>query len=229
VRVARAKSASSYKWPSGWQPDAAGGLVLEYFLGTVWHADTGDVLDAVEALIDQGHVDPVTIREVSWELWGITPFYCPECHLNYCALDWEMRFSVNQDSHDCIIGTCPDGTGTCSADRRRLPQQPWCGRLRGEDGVEEGGWAGAGRAVADLAVADFDDPPGAVSAQGLRLDGHANTAAANRHRARFPQRTACSFANAAAGSCARAGPVQPSSGQTVRLASSRSSLRQTGR
>jgi hypothetical protein len=29
------------------------GLVLDHFLGTVWHEDTGDVVDAVQALIEQ--------------------------------------------------------------------------------------------------------------------------------------------------------------------------------
>lgn len=104
VRVARGVGAGGDEPPSGrdW-------LVLEYFLGTVWHADTRDVVDAVAALIEQGNLDPVVIREVSWALWDITPFYCPECGLNYCSLDWDMRLAVNEGCHDCIIGTCPDG------------------------------------------------------------------------------------------------------------------------
>jgi predicted RNA-binding Zn-ribbon protein involved in translation (DUF1610 family) len=84
-------------------------VVLDYFLGTVWHADTGDVVDAVQALIEQGGVDPVIIREISWTLWDITAFYCPECGLNYCSLDWDMHFAVNEGTHDCIIGICPNG------------------------------------------------------------------------------------------------------------------------
>jgi hypothetical protein len=67
------------------------------------------VLDAVEALIEQGNVDPVTVRGISWALWDVTPFFCPECRLNYCRQDWDMHFSVNQGSHDCILGTCPNG------------------------------------------------------------------------------------------------------------------------
>jgi hypothetical protein len=90
-------------------PGVGGWLVLEYFLGTVWHAGTGEVLDAVQALIEQGNVDPVTMREVSWTLWDVTAFYCPECRLNFCRLDWDVRFAVNPESHDCIIGTCPNG------------------------------------------------------------------------------------------------------------------------
>lgn len=104
VRVARASGADGSEASS-----CVDWLVLGYFLGTVWHADTGDVVDAVQALIDQGNVDPVTIREISWALWDITPFYCPECGLNYCSLDWDMHFAVSEGSYDCIIGTCPDG------------------------------------------------------------------------------------------------------------------------
>jgi predicted RNA-binding Zn-ribbon protein involved in translation (DUF1610 family) len=103
VRVAHGRSLA------GNEPSSGGGLVLNYFLGTVWHADTGDVLDAVQALIEQGNVDPVTIREITWALWDITPFYCPECRLNYCSLDWNMHFSVRAGTYDCIIGSCPHG------------------------------------------------------------------------------------------------------------------------
>lgn len=69
ARVARAGSTA------GDEPPPGGGLVLDYFLGTTWHADAGDVLDAVEALIERGNVDPGTIREISWTLRDITPFY----------------------------------------------------------------------------------------------------------------------------------------------------------
>jgi len=72
-------------------------------------ADTGEVLDAVEALIGQGNADPVTIWEITWTLWDITAFYCPECRLNYCSLDWDVNFAVNPGSHDCILGSCPNG------------------------------------------------------------------------------------------------------------------------
>lgn len=109
VRVACAASTAENASAPGREPGAAGGVALDYFLGTFWHADTGDVLDAVQALIEQGNVDPVTMREITWTLWDVTPFYCPECRLNYCSLDWNMHFAVNEGSHDCIIGTCPHG------------------------------------------------------------------------------------------------------------------------
>jgi len=94
---------------SGGGPAAAGELFLDYFIGTIRRAGTGDVLDAVEALIEQGNVDPITIREVSWTLWDITAFYCPECRLNYCSLDWDTDFVVTPGCYDCVIGTCLKG------------------------------------------------------------------------------------------------------------------------
>jgi hypothetical protein len=109
VRVIRASSILDNEPSSGSEPGAREWLVLEYFLGTIWYEDTGDALDAVQALIEQGNVDPVTIREITWTLWDVTPFYCPECRLNYCSLDWNMHFAVNGGSHDCIIGHCPNG------------------------------------------------------------------------------------------------------------------------
>jgi hypothetical protein len=107
MRVTRAGTALQERLPGG-EP-AAGGLILDYFIGTVRRVVTGDVLDAIEALIGQGKVDPVTIQAVSWSLWEITAFYCPECRLNYCRLDWDTQFVVNQGCHDCIMGTCPNG------------------------------------------------------------------------------------------------------------------------
>jgi hypothetical protein len=104
VRVARGGSTACGESSAG-----RDGLVLDYFLGTVWHEDTGDVVDAVQALIEQGNVDPVTIREITSALWDITPFYCPECRLNYCSLDWKTHFSVRAGTYDCIIGSCPNG------------------------------------------------------------------------------------------------------------------------
>jgi hypothetical protein len=107
VRVTR--TGTVVQEPPGGEPATAGRVFLDYFIGTIRRAVSGDLLDAVEALIEQGNVDPVTIREVSWGLWEITAFYCPECRLNYCSLDWETEFVVNRGCHDCIIGTCPEG------------------------------------------------------------------------------------------------------------------------
>jgi predicted RNA-binding Zn-ribbon protein involved in translation (DUF1610 family) len=108
VQVARSSGAGDEPWSYG-EPGGGDELVLEYFLGTVWHADTGDVLDAVQALIEQGNVDPAAIREVSWTLWDVTPFYCPECGLNYCSADWDTCVDFNVGLYDCILSICPNG------------------------------------------------------------------------------------------------------------------------
>ena len=63
----------------------------------------------MEALIGQGNVDPVTVREVSPELWIVMPFYCPQCRLNYCSQDWDIRLVVHEGCFDCVLGTCPKG------------------------------------------------------------------------------------------------------------------------
>jgi hypothetical protein len=101
--------------PAGLEPPwdgkhaTAGELFMDYFLGTIRHSAAGDVLDAVEALIGQGNVDPAVIREVRWALWDITAFYCPECRLNYCSQDWDTDFVVTPGCRDYITGTCPKG------------------------------------------------------------------------------------------------------------------------
>ena len=63
--------------PLGNETPDRDGLVLDYFLGTAWFMETSEIVDAVQALIDQGNVDPPAIREVSWTVREITPFYCP--------------------------------------------------------------------------------------------------------------------------------------------------------
>ena len=114
VRVARASSTV------GSEPRAEGWLVLEYFLGTTWHADTCDVLDAVRVLIDQGNVDPVTIREITWALWDITPFYCPECRLNYCSQTGTCTSRSTREATTASPAPARTGTDTCSADHGPL-------------------------------------------------------------------------------------------------------------
>jgi hypothetical protein len=87
----------------------AEGLVLDGFLGTSWHAEPTGILDAVQAFIEQGNVDPVAIRAISWSLWAVTPFYCPECRLNYCGRDWDISVHFILGFQDCIMGACPNG------------------------------------------------------------------------------------------------------------------------
>jgi hypothetical protein len=75
--------------PLGKQTHVQDGLVLDFFLGTAWYADTGEVLDVVQSLIEHGNIDPLAIREINCRFWEITPFYCPDCGLNYCSNDWD--------------------------------------------------------------------------------------------------------------------------------------------
>jgi hypothetical protein len=81
--------------------------VVDYFLGsTAWHAADAQTLDAVQALINEGPVDPIALRQVDWEL---APFCCPDCELNYCSKDWHTWVLVDDGFYDCTIGRCPNG------------------------------------------------------------------------------------------------------------------------
>lgn len=108
VRVVRAGTTAGLERPAGTEITAEG-LVLDGFLGSSWHAEPTGVLDAVQALIEQGNVDPVAMRAISWTLWNVTPFYCPECRLNYCARDWDTSVHFILGFQDCIMGICPSG------------------------------------------------------------------------------------------------------------------------
>lgn len=109
VRVARAGTTVNMGPTLGDDVLARDGLVLDYFLGTAWFAVNGEVLDAVQVLIDHGCVDPAAIRGVSRGLWEITPFYCPECGLNYCNWDWDTSVLFDDGFYDRTEGTCPNG------------------------------------------------------------------------------------------------------------------------
>ena len=106
VRAARA--AVGMRRLPGREPNADG-LILDGFLGTSWQAEGAATLDAVQELIEHGNVDPSAIRAISWPLWLITPFYCPECRLNYCSGHWDTYADFNIGFWDCIIGICPNG------------------------------------------------------------------------------------------------------------------------
>jgi len=109
VRVIRAGTPVDMGTPLGKQVQKRDGLVLDYFLGTTWHSATSDKLDAVQALIEQGHVDPIAIRELDWAFWELTPFYCPDCGLNYCHRDWDTYVLSDEGFYDCTKGRCPEG------------------------------------------------------------------------------------------------------------------------
>ena len=109
VRVIRAGTAFDMGPPLGKQVQERDGLVLDYFLGTAWHSATTDKLDAVQALIERGKIDPAALREIDWTFWELTPFYCPDCGLNYCSRDWNTYVLIDEGFYDCIKGRCPEG------------------------------------------------------------------------------------------------------------------------
>lgn len=109
VRVIRAGSPVDMGPPLGKQVQERDGLSLDYFLGTAWHAAAGDKLDAMQALIEQGKVDPAAIRELDWAFWELTPFYCPGCGLNYCSREWDTSVLLDEGFYDCTKGRCPEG------------------------------------------------------------------------------------------------------------------------
>jgi hypothetical protein len=108
VHVVRAGTTADMGRPAGTEI-TAGGLVLDGFLGPSWHAEPAGILDAVQAIIGQGNVDPAAIRAISWELCDVTPFYCPECPAE------PLRQGLGHLRHfipgfqDCIMGICPNG------------------------------------------------------------------------------------------------------------------------
>jgi hypothetical protein len=108
VYAVRADVAADMGRPAG-AKIIAEGLVLDRFLGASWHAEPPGILDAVQALIEQGNVDPAAIRAISSTLWNVTPFYCPECRLNYCGRCWDISVEFILGHHDCIMGVCPSG------------------------------------------------------------------------------------------------------------------------
>jgi hypothetical protein len=107
VKVARAGSTIDMGPPLGRETYDHDGLVVDYFLGsTAWHAADAQTLGAVQALINEGPVDPMALRQVDWEL---APFYCPDCELNYCGKDWRTYVLFDEGFYDCTMGRCPKG------------------------------------------------------------------------------------------------------------------------
>jgi hypothetical protein len=62
----------------------------------------------VQALIDSGSIEPATIRALDLSFWLLTPFYCPDCGLNYCRNDWDVHHG-HDGSRRTTTGRCPVG------------------------------------------------------------------------------------------------------------------------
>jgi hypothetical protein len=41
--------------------------------------------------------------------WALTPFYCPDCALNYCAADWDITRGEDEGFREPTMGRCPAG------------------------------------------------------------------------------------------------------------------------
>jgi hypothetical protein len=74
VKVARAGTSVDMGPPLGHSTYDHDGLVVDYFLGTAWHAADTEALSAVQAVIDEGNPDPLALRQFNWDL---TPFLLP--------------------------------------------------------------------------------------------------------------------------------------------------------
>jgi hypothetical protein len=92
--------------PLGTTTSDQDGFIVSDFIGIAWLAAGRAVLDAVRALIDEGSIDPLALRDIHWEL---APFYCPDCQLNYCRNHWNTHVIFDKDLYDCTKGTCPNG------------------------------------------------------------------------------------------------------------------------
>ena len=108
VRVARAEAPPGREAPRG-----DGSVALDHFLGGHRRAAAGTVLDMVQALIDQGSVDPAAIRDLDWGFWALTPFYCPDCALNYCARTGKSPTGRTRSSASRRWAGAPPATSTC--------------------------------------------------------------------------------------------------------------------
>jgi predicted RNA-binding Zn-ribbon protein involved in translation (DUF1610 family) len=97
---------------SGVRIRGRGGLILERFLGDVWRPAGTATFDAAQELISEGDVDPAAIRELDWEFWALTTFYCPDCGLNYCSADWDITRREDEGFREPAMGRCPQVTST---------------------------------------------------------------------------------------------------------------------
>jgi hypothetical protein len=106
VTVARAGTTVDMGPPLGRQTYDRDALVVDYFLGTASKFADAATLDAVQEVLSSPAPDPAALRRIDWEL---TPFYCPDCEVNYCRADWDTFPVFDEGFYDCTIGICPSG------------------------------------------------------------------------------------------------------------------------
>jgi hypothetical protein len=106
VRAVPAGAPADLGPPLGVMASGQDGLIVDQFIGTAWVAGSRAVVDAVQTLIDEDNIDPLTLRDINWEL---APFYCPDCELNYCSGHWDANVIFDETFYDYTMGTCPNG------------------------------------------------------------------------------------------------------------------------
>lgn len=106
VRATLAESPVDMGPPLGIITSDQDGVIIDQFIGTAWVAMGRQAVEAVQALIDAGDVDPAALRGINWEL---APFYCPDCQLNYCRNHWNTNIVFDESFYDYTMGTCPNG------------------------------------------------------------------------------------------------------------------------
>lgn len=106
VTVARAGTTVDMGPPLGRETYDHDAIVVDYFLGTASKSADAATLDAVQEAVTSDAPGPVALRRIDWEL---TPFYCPDCDLNYCRADWETFPIFDEGFYDCTISICPSG------------------------------------------------------------------------------------------------------------------------
>jgi hypothetical protein len=50
----------------------------------------------------------LAIINIGWDLWELTPFYCPDCQLNYCSGGWDTWVQSHDGFYNCTKGRCPN-------------------------------------------------------------------------------------------------------------------------
>ncbi|MGH3186838.1 MAG: hypothetical protein ACRDPY_29855 [Streptosporangiaceae bacterium] len=92
--------------PLGPQSHRRDGIVVDYFVGTMWQLAEPGTYVAVRAILNEDEPDPAELRRIYWEF---APFFCPECERNYCRADWHTYVLFDEGFYDCTMGTCPAG------------------------------------------------------------------------------------------------------------------------
>ena len=106
VKVVRAGATVDMGPPLGEEAYGRDAIILDYFLGTAGEFADAATLDAVQQVVSSDAPDPVALRRIDCEL---APFYCPDCHLNYCRADWHIFPIFDESFYDCTVGICPNG------------------------------------------------------------------------------------------------------------------------